>query len=512
MGAAQSGARQPEVGRLKTRHVIVVGAGAGGLAAAVDLARQGLAVTVLEAAPTVGGKMRRLTAGGAAMDAGPTVFTMRWVFESLFADAGASLEGALTLSRADILARHAWPQGGVLDLHADPERSEAAIRDFAGPENAAGFRSFSARAADMHATLAKPFMASQRPSMAELTFRVGNLAALWRTSPLATLWGSLGRHFSDRRLRQLFARYSTYVGSSPFKAPATLMLIAHVEGQGVWLVDGGMHALARAVAGLAESLGATIRTAAPARRILVSNGRATGVELASGEQLQADAIVFNGDMSALGMGLLGDPARSATRAATPAERGLSAIVWTAMEPTSGFALDHHNVFFGEDYVDEFDAVFARRTVSARPTVYICAQDRGNGIVAPGKPERMLVLVNAPADGDTRAFEGFARAEIAPRVRSLLKDCGLDISLDPASSVVTGPDGFEALFPGTGGALYGKANHGMLGSFSRPGARSRLPGLYLAGGSVHPGAGVPMATLSGRLAAEAVTLDLPRGRV
>jgi 1-hydroxycarotenoid 3,4-desaturase len=489
-----------------------VGAGAGGLSAAVDLARQGVRVTVVEAAATVGGKMRRLAAGGAAMDAGPTVFTMRWVFESLFADAGASLDSSLRLHKADVLARHAWPGGGVLDLFADTERSEAAIRAFAGPEDAAGFRTFCARAADMHATLAKPFMASQRPGMAELSFRVGNLAALWRTSPFETLWGSLGRHFRDPRLRQLYARYSTYVGSSPFKAPATLMLIAHVEGQGVWLVEGGMHALARAVASLAEAQGATIRTSAPVRRILVENGRAAGVELASGEQLAADAIVFNGDMSALGTGLLGEGARPATRPATPTQRSLSALVWTTTEPTSGFALDHHNVFFGEDYANEFDSVFSRRTVSARPTVYICAQDRGRGRVAPGTAERMLVLVNAPADGDTRAFRDFAQVEVAPRVRTLLKDCGLDLALGAETSVLTGPDGFEALFPGTGGALYGKANHGMMGSFSRPGARSRLPGLYLAGGSAHPGAGVPMATLSGRLAAEALTLDLPRRRV
>lgn len=497
--------------------MIIVGAGAGGLAAAADLARRGARVTVLEAAPTVGGKLRQLTAGGLAMDAGPTVFTMRWVFESLFADCGASLEEALVLRQADVLARHAWPGGGVLDLHADMAQSEQAIRDFAGASDAAGFRDFCARAAGMHATLAKPFMASQRPGMAELTLRVGNLGALWRTSPMQTLWGSLGRHFKDRRLRQLFARYATYVGSSPFQAPATLMLIAHVEGQGVWLVEGGMHALARAIAALARRLGATIRTNAPVARILVESGRACGVELQSGERVAADAVLFNGDMSALGSGLLGAAARPATTPATVLQRSLSAIVWTATEPTSGFGLDHHNVFFGEDYADEFDAVFKRRTVCDRPTVYLCAQDRGRvaaeggagkaGAPEPGTPERMLVLVNAPADGDSRGFEAFAKDVVAPRVRGLLRDCGLVVALGKDSSVVTGPDGFEGLFPGTGGALYGKSNHGMLGSFARPGSRSRIPGLYLAGGSVHPGAGVPMAILSGRLAAEALALDL-----
>jgi 1-hydroxycarotenoid 3,4-desaturase len=496
------------------KRVLVIGAGAGGLAAAVDCARLGFAVTLLERGASVGGKMRRLAVNGHAVDAGPTVFTMRWLFESLFADAGADFGSRLALTRADVLARHAWPAGhpggaGQLDLHADLAASEAAIRAFAGPQDAAGFRAFAARAADMHATLAGPFMASQRPSMAELTFRVGNLAALWRTAPLASLWGALGRHFRDPRLRQLFARYATYVGSSPFKAPATLMLIAHVEQEGVWLVEGGMHALARALATLAEELGATVRTDAPVARILTQGGRATGVELEGGERLEADALVFAGDSAALGAGLLGEAARPAAPAVSPAQRSLSALVWTAHEPTAGFALEHHNVFFGEDYADEFGSIFERRTVCARPTVYVCAQDRGHGAVAPGATERLLVLVNAPADGDARPFTQDAGTEIAARVRGLLADCGLGLALANDTSLLTAPDGFEALFPGSGGALYGRANHGMGGSFARPGARSRIAGLYLAGGSVHPGAGVPMAMLSGRLAAEALALDLGR---
>ncbi|MGL6044253.1 MAG: phytoene desaturase family protein, partial [Sandaracinobacteroides sp.] len=179
----------------------------------------------------------------------------------------------------------------------------------------------------------------------------------------------------------------------------------------------------------------------------------------------------------------------------------------------GFALDHHNVFFGEDYADEFSSLFERRAVSLRPTVYICAQDRGAGAPPSGVRERLLLLVNAPADGDSPGTGADAHGDVPARVRSLLADCGVGVELGAASSVMTGPAEFDALFPGSGGALYGKANHGMLGSFARPGSKSAIPGLFLAGGSEHPGAGVPMATLSGRLAAEriATELGLPSSR-
>jgi 1-hydroxycarotenoid 3,4-desaturase len=204
-------------------------------------------VTVLERQPRVGGKMRQLApAGAAGIDAGPTVFTMRWIFEALFADAGRRLEDALDLVPADILARHAWRAGGRLDLFADVERSADAIADFAGPAEAQGYRDFVARSADMHRTLVGSFIAAERPSPLDLVRRVGRLDALWRTQPWRTLWGALGQHFRDPRLRQLFARYATYTGCSPFLAPATLMLVAHVEQDGVWLVRGGMVRVAGA--------------------------------------------------------------------------------------------------------------------------------------------------------------------------------------------------------------------------------------------------------------------------
>lgn len=480
----------------------------GGLAAAADLARRGARVTVFDRAAAPGGKMRQVPVAGAAIDGGPTVFTMKWIFEGLFGDAGRRLEDSLQLTRADILARHAWRRGGRLDLFADRERSADAIGDFAGARDAAGYRSFCRRSADIYRTLVGPFIASERPSQFDLVRRVGfgNIDALVRTTPFATLWKTLAEHFSDPRLRQLFGRYATYVGCSPFFAPATLMLIAHVEQEGVWLVKGGMRRVAEAVRELAEAQGAVFRFGAEVRRILVARGRAAGIELADGERIEADAVVFNGAPDALAAGLLGDAVRSATPAVPRDQRTLSAVTWCVNAPTSGFDLDHHNVFFAEDYAAEFDSIFRRRAIVETPTVYLCAQDRGHGRPDPGQAERMLILVNAPPDGDRAPMEGAAIEELARRSFALLQACGLEIRREDGAEVATTPAGFDALFPGTGGALYGRLGHGFNGSFARPGARTPIPGLYLAGGGVHPGPGVPMATISGRLAAARLLED------
>ncbi|WP_270933256.1 1-hydroxycarotenoid 3,4-desaturase CrtD [Falsiroseomonas oryzae] len=493
-------------GRRRGR-VIVIGAGVGGLAAAADLARRGAEVLVLERAAAAGGKMRQLR----GVDAGPTVFTMRWIFEGLFADAGERIEDALDLVEADILARHAWRQGGRLDLFADIARSAEAIGDFAGAAEARGYLEFCARSADIHRTLVGSFIAAERPSPLDLVNRVGwgRLDALWRTTPWRTLWGALGQHFHEPRLRQLFGRYATYTGCSPFLAPATLMLVAHVEQDGVWLVRGGMVRVAQALQGLAERQGARFRFGAHVAEVLVENGRAAGVRLADGECLAAEAVVFNGDVAALARGMLGDGARGAAPDTPDAARSLSAVTWCAHVPTSGFPLAHHNVFFAEDYAEEFDAVFRRRAICAAPTVYVCAQDRGTGEVHEGAAERLLLLINAPPDGDRRDLAPDL-PELAERTLALLRACGLELALPADSATPTTPTGFDALFPASGGALYGRAGHGATGTFARPGGASRLPGLVCAGGSVHPGPGIPMAAMSGRLAAARVVEDLAGG--
>jgi 1-hydroxycarotenoid 3,4-desaturase len=523
-------------------HVVVIGAGMGGLAAALSLSARGMPVTIVEAADQVGGKMRQvhLPSSALGIDAGPTVFTMKWVFDGLFDEAGLAFDDAVALDRADVLARHAWPDGSTLDLFADIERSAAAISQWSSPEEAQRFEGFCAQAAEIYNTLEESFLRSSKPGMLSLHKRMGfaKWPALLRAGPFSKMWAVLGKHFQDPRLQQLFGRYATYCGSSPFLCPATLMLVAHVEQQGVWYVDGGMHALAQALADAMLAQGGTIRTGTRAARIETDSDGVTGVTLCSGEHLRARHVIYNGDVSALGWGLLGNDMKAVAEPVARADRSLSACAWTMATKTDGFPLLRHNVFFsgessnaapdsaqdaasnatpanrfnyGTTYAREFDRIFRDGRTPDQPTVYVCAQDRTDQPTTMDGPERLLILTNAPANGDTPHWTDEEAHRCQERTISHLERLGLKLNLDDTNTVLTTPADFATLFPGSGGALYGRANHSWDASFQRPDNRTRIRGLYLAGGSVHPGPGVPMAALSGRLAAQSLHQDLTSTR-
>lgn len=494
------------------QRVVVIGAGMAGLVSALELAARGAEVTVVERASRPGGKMRQVHIGGNWVDAGPTVFTMRWVFDELFDAIGESLDDHVVLRRTDVLARHAWGADERLDLYADLDHSADAIGQFAGAAEARRYRSFCERARRTYETLEHPFLRAAQPSLRALVLGAGlhGLGDLLRVSPFTTLWDALCGHFQDPRLRQLFGRYATYCGSSPFLAPATLMLVAHVERDGVWLVEGGMHRVAQALARLGKERGARFLYDSEVLCVCMVNGRAVGVQLANGDRLHADAVVVNADVAALGEGLFGTQAARAVPRIPRAARSLSALTWTLVARTAGFPLLRHTVFFSDDYAAEFDDILRHARLPSRPTVYVCAQDRDDKDGQPPTgPERLLCLVNAPACGDAHRHTAAEVAACEQRAFGLLERCGLTIHRRCDLMLATTPADFERLYPATGGALYGQASHGWRTSFTRPGARTRVPGLYVAGGSAHPGPGVPMAALSGRLAAASVLQDLAR---
>jgi 1-hydroxycarotenoid 3,4-desaturase len=490
---------------LAATRAVVIGAGIGGLSTALRLAYAGLSVTVVDMAAGPGGKMRTRDSAAGPIDIGPTVMTMKSVFERLFSDVGARLADHVTLEPDEILARHFWRDGSSLDLYHDPARSAAAVEAFAGPDARRAFEAFSNKACALFDAFEGPVMLSARPNLAALTARVLTRPRLIPAmAPGRSLAQSLAGQFADPRLRQLFGRYATYVGGSPYRSPAVLGLIWHSEASGVWRVAGGMHRLAAALHDLAADRGAAFRFGAQATRIEQQNGRPVAVHLADGTRLAADLVVFNGDPKALTEGLLGSAPQRAVKPSGVRSRSLSAFVWGFAAMPDGVELAHHNVFFCADPKREFDDLAAGR-MPEDGTLYVCAQDRGGRDAPPvGTLERFEIILNGPpGHPSTREDEDTCRT----RTFQTLRNMGLRFQPTPERAMLTTPRGFATDFPGSDGSLYGLSPHGMMATFQRPTARTAMPGLYLAGGGAHPGAGIPMACLSGQHAAAAILSDL-----
>ena len=489
------------------QKVVIVGGGIAGLCACLKLSHQGYEVILLEKENHPGGKIRSIQAGDLEIDSGPTVFTMRWVFEELFKECGEDFSSLIATTKLPVLARHFWGTD-QLDLFADQQLSAQAIQDFSGKKQADLFLDFCRVSQKVYESLEKPYIRARRPTLPSMMSQLGlsGTKTLMGIGPFKNLWQSLETFFPDPRLQQLFGRYATYCGSSPFLAPATLMLIAHVEMAGVWSINGGMTELPKIVAQLALARGAKIQYGALVKEIKSVNQKISHVELETGEIISADAIIFNGDIAALSSGLLGTEINKATPP-IPTVSSLSAVTWSASIPANQLPISHHNVFFDDDYQSEFTNIFTENRIPQKPTVYLCAQSRTHAEKLSSPTEKVLLLVNAPANGDSPTSQ--KEIELCQQnVFQLLGKSGFQINPESWEMVRTTPQDFHHLFPATKGALYGMATHGWMSSFQRPSSISKIKNLFLAGGSVHPGPGVPMAALSGRLAAATLMDHLP----
>ncbi|MCL4144835.1 UNVERIFIED_CONTAM: hypothetical protein GTU68_040720 [Idotea baltica] len=448
--------------------------------------------------------MRVIPSDAGSVDAGPTVLTMRWVFDDLFAVLGEKLDDHVTLTKADTIARHFWSDGTMLDLASDPAQSRLNVESAFGARAGAEFTAFSNRAARLFAAFDAPMMQTGKPSSVALATAVmRDPRLLLAMAPHQTLAQLLKSSFKNPKLRQLFGRYATYVGGSPYASPALLSLIWHAEGMGVWAVKGGMHNLAAAMANVVKAKGGAIEYGVSVTAISPNNSGITVIT--SQGTFKADAVVFNGDPRALNQDLLGEDVRAAVSISATDPRSLSANVMAFAATPSRVDLSHHNVFFADNSKDEFGPLAQGRD-PIDPTLYVCAQDRG-GNQKPTGAERFEVIMNAPPCADT-AIPNQEKAKVCTtQILERLAAFGLTFSPRPTMAALTQPAEFHALFPASLGSLYGRSPHGMTAGLKRPTARTAIPYLYLAGGGAHPGAGVPMATLSGKHAAEAIIQDL-----
>ncbi|RKQ91261.1 phytoene desaturase [Solirubrobacter pauli] len=440
--------------------VAIVGAGVGGLAGAVELAQGGHEVTVFERAAAPGGKCARVTAGGFEWDAGPSLLTMPWVFKDLDVE----------LERVEPVTRYEFADGSVLELSADLPRALAALEDWSPGAGADWMRFLSVcssmwRASERFLTGPPPFP-PRRPEPGEPPPDPRDALAV---KPWWTLRDLARATVRDPRLQMVVERFATYAGADPRRAPAALAVAGYVEHAfGAWHPRGGMYELVRALVRALERLGGELRLGCEVQRIGVSHGRVWGVETAAGAFV-ADAVITDVDERVVRTRLLGRRARRRT----PSLSGL-ALLLGVDDPAPA----HHRILFPHDYDAEFDDVFTHRRMPRDPTLYVCAP--------PG--QGWFVLVNAPAspaDWDTTQHAVIERLGVTPSVVERVTPADL------------------------GGPIYGAAPHGRLGAMRRPGNRIRgIDGLWLTGGTVHPGGGLPLVTLGGRSVARQLSGSRP----
>lgn len=484
--------------------VLIIGAGLGGLAAAIHLAARGERVTVLEQNDSVGGKVNQVSAAGYSFDTGASLLTMRHVLDELFAAAGRRAEDYLRLTPLEPICRYRWPDGVRFDASSDLALTESRVAEISPPD-VEGFRRFLADARRKYEVAERTFLSHSLNDLPRL-LRPRYARDLAAISSWRTLDAHVGKYFRSPHLRQLFDRFATYNGSSPYRAPATFALIPYVEfGLGAWYVEGGIYQLPTALARVAAELGVEVVTGAPVEEILIEGGRARGVKLRGGEVRRARAVVANADAVETYRRLIPSASR---------RRGFTDDKLARIEPScSGFVvlagvarkypqLAHHNIFFSGDYPAEFRAIFEEMRPAADPTIYVCAASRTDATQAPPGHENLFVLINAPALSPATDWDAEAEPYRDRIIRGLEANGldGLNRSID-FEAVLT-PRDFAEKYGAFRGALYGGSSNGRWNAFLRPPNKARdIDGLYFAGGATHPGGGIPLVLLSGKMAAD-----------
>ncbi len=494
-------------------RVVVVGAGVGGLSVAARLAKRSHAVTLLEQAERVGGKLAAYERDGFVFDIGPSLLTLPAVYRDTFRKSGRPLERELDIVPVDPAFHYRWADGASVVLpNASRAGTAAALEAALDPGTGAEWDRVIERGGQMWQVTREPFLTSPLQGMSTLVRLGRDVTGLRVVAPWKSLRGLGSALLTDPRARMMLDRYATYSGSDPRRAPAVLATIPFVEQSfGAWHVPGGLHRLARALEDRVRLRKVDLRTGADVREVLHDGSRVTGVRLADGERVPADVVVSDADAAHLyGDLLAGREARLARRRlakTTPSFSGF--VLLLALRGRS--RVGHHTVLFPQDYDDEFDSVFGTRRRPARPvpdpTVYVCNPD--DDAMRPEGHESWFVLVNAPrhgAHGEHGTLDwtapGLAEA-YAERVLDVLAARGHDVRERLLWRVVRTPADLERETRSPGGAIYGTSSNGPRAAFLRPANASRLPGLFLVGGSAHPGGGLPLAGLSAAIVSDLV---------
>lgn len=473
---------------------VVIGGGIGGLVTAARLAKAGYEVDLVEKNADVGGKMGRVCFDDCTFDTGPSLITMPFVLEEFFASMGTDLQTEVPLQPINPACHYRWLDGTTLNVPFALDDVADAIATIS-PEDGPAVERYLADAEFLYDATKDVFLFNRFDGFREFLKPrnlplLRSLPRLRFTSTLHNVHASL---FTSSKVVQLFDRFATYNGSSPYLAPATLMVIPWVEfGYGAWYPTGGIYTIAEAIARTAAAAGVRIHTSTAVDSIDVVDGRAVAA-IAGSQRFEARHIVSNIDVSHTRRQLLKQPTAPAR------DLSMSGVVLLLSVEEEDFGLAHHNVFFSEDYQREFTALFTQRQLATDMTIYLsrsCASDSSQA--ARGR-ENWFILVNAPAGIELTAeqehayaqavLDRLARYGVRPRVRQMQ---------------IRTPSFHARLWNAEGGAIYGRSSNSMFAAFLRQQQRSAaVRNLWYVGGSAHPGGGVPLVTLSGSIAAREI---------
>jgi phytoene desaturase len=492
-----------------------IGGGLAGLSAACVLAARGHRVILFERNEWLGGKAAQLNGSGFRFDMGPTIVTLPSVLRRIFAEAGARLEDYLELIQLDPQWRCFFDDGSVLDLAQNPDEMARTLDEFApGTGSGARYRQFINYSARLDQISQRHFF--YKP--------IGGLRDMfdWRSSFDAKVLGDvlamrMGRSVAgtvraytpDARVAQMMDHFTQYVGSSPYGSPAVLCGIAHMQtNEGVWYPLGGTRAVPEALEKLARQLGVEIRTGVMIEQILASGGEVTGVRTAAGEEIALAAVVSNCDAVRTHRELLNGAVRARFDRRRSYEPACSGVVLYLGLRKRYEHLAHHDFVFSHDPYEEFEWIYKKGEPAPDPTCYLAATSGTEPGTAPAGGEALYVLVHTPylrPHHDWKTMLPQYRRVILDKLKHTGKMPDLEDRIVFERTLT--PQDIHERYHVLNGAIYGLASHGrFLGAF-KPGNRSPdLRGLYLAGGSAHPGPGMPMVLMSGWTAADALDRD------
>ena len=491
----------------------VIGSGLGGLSAACVLAARGYQVTVFEKNSWLGGKAAVLEERGYRFDMGPTILICPSVLRKIFSEAGKTLSNYLDLTPLEPQWRCFFDDNTKLDLYGDKAAMERELRQFA-PKTVDGYQKFLSTSEELHGISDRFFFWRSIGSMRD-TFDTGsalNLSLLRDVSRMKlgqTVAGAIRREIKDKRVAQMLDHMVQYVGSSPEKSPAILCAIAYMqESEGVWYPRGGTRAIPEALTKLARELGVEFRANCGVKRIDVEERAIRGVETTAGEYVPLAAVVANSDSVRTYRELIGGDVAEDFNNRRSYEPACSGVVMYLGLNRRYEHLAHHNFVFSRDPAEEFHAIYDKGIPAPDPTCYLCAPAKTESAVAPPGGEALYVLIHTPY---IRAGQNWT--ELYPDYRKVildkLKRTGGLINLEDA--IVTEryltPQDIQERYGVLDGAIYGIASHGRLqGGFKPANHDPKVQGLYLAGGSAHPGPGMPMVLMSGWIAADHLDHD------